>query len=732
MSFHGTFAPSPLTRALALMFVGSVSAVVSLPTHATTVVEDQLAIDASTPVDDYRVAAGATLTGEGASTAHIRAAAGASVALDNSRVSATGLNNGVELVGADATISGNSRIVSERQGLALVRTGPTGSTASVTDSYIEGAIAGAGLSAGSTLTLNNSELVGSGEGGRAAILFGDAQLHAQGGRLTGAAEGIQVFSDELANGAKVTLVGTRVEGLDGSAVVVGDEFGAASATIEVLEGATLVGSNGTLLDVVGGSDASLRANNSHLVGDVRVEAGSRADLTLENQASLTGRLENVERLALNSGARWNMVEDSTLANLEMSGGSVRFGEPAAYQRLTLENLSGEGTFIMDADFTTGQTDFLDVTGSATGQHSLLVGSSGADPVAENQLHLVHAEAGDASFELVNGRVDLGAFSYELVQRGQDWFLDGSRQVISPGTASVLALSNTAPTVWYGELSSLRSRMGELRLDERKSGAWARAYGNKYNVSAASGTPYTQTQQGFSLGADAPLPWGDGQWMAGVMAGHSSSDLSLARGADADVKSYYLGLYTTWLDAGSGYYFDGVLKVNRFDNHSKVDLSDGKRTEGDYDNMGVGGSVEFGRHVKLGNGYFIEPYTQWSFVNINGKDYSLDNGLQASSGDTRSLMGKAGATVGRNFDFGKGRVVQPYLRMAYVHEFADNNAVRVNDHRFDNDLSGSRGELGAGLAVTLMDRLQLHADFDYSNGEKIEQPWGANIGVHYSW
>ncbi len=81
-------------------------------------------------------------------------------------------------------------------------------------------------------------------------------------------------------------------------------------------------------------------------------------------------------------------------------------------------------------------------------------------LSENALHLVHAAAGDASFSLVNGPVDLGAFSYELVQRGNDWFLDGTRKVISPGTASVLALFNTAPTVWYGELTTLRSRMIE--------------------------------------------------------------------------------------------------------------------------------------------------------------------------------------------------------------------------------------------------------------------------------
>jgi outer membrane autotransporter protein len=68
----------------------------------------------------------------------------------------------------------------------------------------------------------------------------------------------------------------------------------------------------------------------------------------------------------------------------------------------------------------------------------------------------------------------------------------------------------------------------------------------------------------------------------------------------------------------------------------------------------------------------------------------------------------------------------------VREFAKNNKVKVNNNAFNNDLSGSRGELGAGLAMTVTDKVSVHADFDYSNGDKIEQPWGANVGVRYSW
>lgn len=721
----------PLVRAKVVM---SALMMLSPIAQALTTVDGDLTIDANTPLDNYQLNPGARLDANGASTQHIDIFGGAHLEMSGSTVDAQ-LDDGIALRGgSSANVTANSRVVSARYGLRLQHDNSLGgSTATVSDSYVEGARGGALISDESTLVLHNSTLVGTGTAA-AADMFDNATLSAEGSRLQGARNGLRILSAQAQPGtATVSLVGSHVEGQDGSAIVVGNPaLGPAEADILVAGGSTLQGSNGTLLEVTGSSTARMTVDNSQLVGDVRVEEGSSASLTLDNHASLTGRLENVVGLTLSNQARWNMVEDSKVGSLALEGGSIRLGEPGQYQRLSVGTLAGSGNFIMDADFSTGDSDYLEITGTATGSHTLLVGSSGADPVAENQLHLVHAAAGDAQFSLLNGPVDVGTFSYELVQRGNDWFLDGASKVISPGTASVLALFNTAPTVWYGELTTLRSRMGELRLDQGKAGGWVRAYGNKYNVSDAAGSAYQQVQQGFSLGADMPLPLGDGQWLLGVMAGHSNSDLNLTRGASADVKSYYLGLYATWLDAQSGYYLDGVVKLNRFDNSSDITMSDGKRSKGDYDNFGVGASLEFGRHLELGNDYFIEPYTQWSMVTIQGKHYDLDNGMQARGDVTRSLLGKAGATVGRTFDLGAGRKVQPYLRAAYAHEFVDDNQVNVNDNRFDNDLSGSRGELGLGVAVSMTDRLQLHADFDYANGEKIEQPWGANVGLHYSW
>ena len=725
--FFKLFKVSPIS----LSIVGVVPLLLCAPqVVAGIIVGADRKIDASTAADFYRLSNDASLTATGASTYELNLNASSKLFMSGSAVNAQGNEAGIYLRDSEATLS-SSTITSASSGLVVTQNVGTGigSKATVNDSAITGGLQGVIVGGLSSVMLNRTAVTATDAKGFGLQMAG-GQATAIDSSITGGNHGVLVL---IAEGSGLTLSNTQVEGLHGSAIRV-DDFGATPASVEILvsNGSTLTGGNGNVLEVGNGATANMTANNSQLKGDVVVEAGSTANITLENTATLTGNLQNVSSLALNSQGQWIMVGDSVgqVGQLSMDGGSVKFGKGDEFFTLSVANLKGNGTFVMDADFAQGKTDFLEVTGQASGSHSLLVGSSGQDPLSDTKLHVVHIGSGDAQFSLANGRVDLGTYSYDLVQDGNDWYL-GSTGTISPGTRSVLALFNTAPTVWYGELTSLRSRMGEIRLDQGSTGLWMRAYGNKFDVSESSGLAYTQNQQGISFGADAPLPFGDGRWLAGLMGGYSKSDLDLAQGTSGTVNSYYVGAYTTWIDE-SGYYFDGVLKFNRFQNQSTVSMSDGERAKGDYDNSSVGASVEVGRHIKLGNDYFVEPYTQLSGVVIQGKRYELDNGMAADGDRTRSLLGKLGVTAGRNFEMSNGNVIQPYVRVAYAREFAKNNEVKVNAEVFNNDLSGSRGELGAGVAMSVSDRLSLHADFDYSNGDKIEQPWGANVGIRYSW
>ncbi|WP_252191626.1 autotransporter outer membrane beta-barrel domain-containing protein [Pseudomonas sp. MG-9] len=669
--------------------------------------------------------------------------------------------DGVTVTSSQATID-RTTVTSDEIGLAVNRSSVAagGSTVTVSNSQISGQLIGSQVTGLSSLSLINTQIMGAGSNGIGVNILGGEVSTSALTTITGQATGVRMVNDALNVGDRtLSLDNSTVQGTSGSAILVDR---GTQATIGVSNGASLLAGNGRLLDVQGSSTASMTVANSTLngnisvadnsranlvfdlgtiTGDVLVDGSSTATVTLENHSQLTGRLDAVDSVNVNSSSNWTLTGTDSIGALGMNGGTVTFGAsdaPGTYYQLNVGSLSGNGTFVMKGDFASGERDFLNVTGASAGDFALAVTASGLDATSTKALTLVRTATTDsANFTLAgNQRADVGTWSYSLASReieggAKEWFLDPTTEVISPGARSVLALFSAPTTVMLAEGATLRSRMGELRFNGSQPGLWMRTYGNKYNIAAGSGVAYQQTQRGLSLGADVRL--GDSQWLAGVMGGYSDTDLSVEQGTSGTIKSYYFGPYVTWLDAESGYYFDALLKFNRFNNDAKVTLSDGSRAKGDYHNSGVGVSAEFGRNIKLDDGYFVEPYTRLTMDTIEGSQYALDNGMQADGDRARSVLGEAGATLGRSFNMGNGMVAQPYVRAALQHEFINNNRVTVNDNnQFNNDLSGSRGQLGAGVALALSKDLQVHADFDYSKGKNIEQPYGVNVGLRWEW
>jgi len=520
-------------------------------------------------------------------------------------------------------------------------------------------------------------------------------------------------------------------------------------------GSQLTGS----LSATDSATTSLLLDNSSMTGNVTAN-NATADVTLQNAATLTGQLTDVDDLSLSDNSTWNLTQSSTVNSLVINDSRVNLnGTIGAFNTLTLGSLSGSGTFALNTDIAQLQGDKLVITGEATGNHTLDVANSGAEPTAgDSGLVLVTSPTGSAQFTVLGGQVDAGTYTYDLAHEGANWVLvqrttggedvggeegssgeggsgseeDGGTPIVSPSARTVLGLFNAAPTVWYGETATLRSRMGELRVGTGSSGPWVRAYSNKYDLSAGGGVAYQQQQNGVSFGIDAPLPAADGRWLVGVMGGYSHSSLALDAGPDSSVDSYYMGLYSTWLSE-SGYYVDALIKANRFENHANVVMSDGVQASGGYTSYGVGSSVEVGKHIHLPNNWFIEPYTQFSALWVPGDNLDLNNGMDADSNHANSLLGTVGTHVGRTFNLKGGGVVQPYIKVAAAEEFAKTNRVTINStNTFNNNLSGGRIELGTGIIAQVSSALQVHADFDYSDGQNIREPWGVSIGVRYAW
>src|ERR1700712_3670274 len=667
---------------------------------------------------------------------------------------------GVALFNANATISNQSNITGEQNGILVSPDASLPSQLSiivVDDSSVTGTNGSAiivgsfrdSLTSSADIRIQNGSTL---SGGNGVILEvannSSADITVDNSRLTGdvlIGDG-STAALMLQNNAGVSGNITNVANLrlDTNSSVSGNIIGV--DTLDIANGSSVTGNilDAANLTVSGNSTA---AGAISRVGTFNVATGSTIsaavsdvqNFNVSGASQLSGSLANVTHLNLDNST-WITPDGQGVSNLNMNAGTVKLGAGnGTFQTLNLDTLSGNGRFLMDTNLGGREGDLLSVSGQASGNYELQVKNTGIDPLkGDPDQQVVHTGTGSsAGFSLAGGQVDFGTLAYELEQReGTDWYLvqkfdDEGNPIVTPGTESVIGLFSAAPTVWYGELSTLRSRMGELRYGEAQGGAWTRAYGNKYNISAAGGTGYQQHQRGISFGADAPLPVAEGQWLVGVLAGYSRSDLDIAAGTSGHVDSYYLGAYTTWL-SDTGYYVDAVLKANRFKNASDVRMSDGTKTDGNYNTNGIGASVEAGKHIKLKDNWFVEPFGQVSSLWVQGESYSLGNGMQASSNKADSFLGKVGTTVGRNFPLDKGGYVQPYVKVAMAHEFAKSNRVKVNDNTFSNDLSGSRGELGAGIAAQLTDVLQLHADVEYSNGQNIEQPWGMNVGLRYSW
>ena len=750
--------PAGLFRMLVVLPAFFLSATPSL---AAVIVDNgnTLDIDATTPLTDYLVRNASVLNIAGATTESVSVISGSTLNINGATVNANSGIEGINITNSTGDLIG-AIVTSDVTGLAVNRSiGSTlSSTVTATDSKFYGGEAGAQVTGLSTLTLINSQVTGTGANSNGLnILGGDVRATAN-TVISGDKAGVSMGRDPSGLGSNsLRLDNASVQGRSGDAILVGQGI---NATIAVLNNSTLQGGNGNLLTVQGASTANLNVGQSSLqgnvnvtgnstanltfdqgnmTGDVLMENGSSANVTLQSNSQRTGRLDKVNGVTINSGSNWTLTGNDSIGTLAMNGGRVSFGAqdvPDTFYNLNVGTLAGTGVFAMKGDFDHGGRDFLNVSGVATGNFDLAVTASGLDAVSPQALTLVRTAAGDAHFALQGGPVDVGTWSYGLSkttnQAGEsEWFLDPATKTVSPGARSVLALFSAPTTVMLAEGATLRSRMGELRFNGTQPGLWMRTYGNKYNIAAGSGVAYQQTQRGLSLGADVRL--GDSQWLAGVMGGYSDTDLSVEQGTSGTIKSYYFGPYVTWLDADSGYYFDALLKFNRFNNDAKVTLSDGSRAKGDYHNSGVGVSAEFGRNIKLDDGYFVEPYTRLTMDTIEGSEYALNNGMQADGDRARSVLGEAGATLGRRFDMGNGMVAQPYVRAAVQHEFINNNRVTVNDNnQFNNDLSGSRGQLGAGVAVALSKGLQVHGDLGYSKGKNIEQPYGVNVGLRWDW
>lgn len=498
-----------------------------------------------------------------------------------------------------------------------------------------------------------------------------------------------------------------------------------------------------------------------------------------------------------SDATWNMTNSSTLTDLTLNGGAVvnfghADGEP--WQTLTVnEDFTGNGgklVFNTVLNDDTSETDKLKVLGNTAGNAFVAVnniGGTGAQTVEGIEIIEV-AGISDGTFEKA-GRIVAGAYDYNVVQKGNNWYLTSfiqpedpdpvdphdpdpvspdpvdpvdpiipepeepdvppvTEQQYRPEAGSYLANNYAANTLF---MTRLHDRLGETQYTDMLTGEkkvtslWLRNVGAHTRFKDGSGQLKTQSNSYvMQLGGDLAQWSSDGldRWHLGAMAGYANSQSRTQSSltgyySRGQVTGYSVGLYGTWYanEADkSGAYVDTWALYNWFDN--KV-MGQEQATE-KYKSSGITASVEAGYSFKLGeserNSYWLQPKAQVVWMDVQSDNHREANGTRVKDNTDGNLMTRLGVKAyinGHNaIDDGKSREFQPFVEANWIHN-TQTTSVKMDD--VSSDMRGTRniGELKVGVEGQITPRLNVWSNVAQQVGDKGYSDTRGMLGVKYN-
>lgn len=710
------FKYSFLRNAILIATIGTVSNVYAM----TNIIEDTM-IDGRSPANEsYAVLKGAELSANGATTKYINVWDG-SLKLDgdsvvngqvffNENTSGT-INNSV--INGNLYTSGGEVDIKNSVVNGVIATDNAGMTkATNVHAYEFSAAKGELIVTGGHFD-NTGDYRGKGNyisGGKATFI---------GSAIVGKAEGVKISGIE---NSSLALINSNIWSTEGPTF---DITGSGKKDINLSAGSHAGSATGVLLENTGPGAVALLLESSYAAGDILAQGIGNVDVSLAEGSTLSGKMVNVNRLALDGTSLYEMTANSDIKTLTMAGGTVKFApaEGGEYRTLTLGSLAGNGHFLMT--LSDAQRDLLDITGNATGRYLIHLASSGAEITGDDPLYLVRTGGGDAEFALNGGRLDIGAWQHHLVRNGNNWELVQAGTT-SASTDAMLSMASAPQFIHENELNVLRSRLDDTR-SEPQSGMWGTAMHGRSDVDGAWGSAYRLEQNGMMLGGDKVTSLAAGDLTTGAYLSQSTGQVKHARGGQSRVTSYGGGLYAT-LNSANGWYTRGSAQINHFDNKLSARMSDGGTARANWNSWGYGLGVEAGRHIDLSDATRLTP-----FAGLNGwltpsESVKLNNGMTAETGDGRSLQAQAGLRVSTRLEAGEMQVM-PYAAAALSQGLVKNGSTRINEtYDFTNDFTGTGGTFTGGFSVMITPSTQVWLDASYAKSEHVESPIVGNVGL----
>ena len=470
--------------------------------------------------------------------------------------------------------------------------------------------------------------------------------------------------------------------------------------------------------------------STHATLDVRGSTTS-ASITADTVTITSGaddvnavKLLNDSQLSFN-GAQVNIQRGSVNAaggTLALNNSDVSLAENSKFKAATL---TGE-----NASIVFNSMDEKTVSVSDNKVKGLRVLASGAlnDRYGSAQA-LSEALANDGVVSVAGQEGAVLGAQAGTVSNGFTVNSDGTlAEVENPALNAVSNFNAMTYVQWRNENNSLSQRLGDIRDNLGRAGAWARVYGYKSDVS--DGVSLELKSNAVQVGADATV---GGNWIVGAAFSYTDSEGAFSNGSgEADM--YSLAAYASGMFSCGGY-VDVVGRIGRIstDVTASTLSQSGGVFSSSYDNTALSLSVETGYRHQLNSMFYVEPQAELAYGYVIGDDFtSGTNGVRYDQDDFQSLVGRLGVRTGANMADGAASF---YLHASVNHDFlgdADATATPAQGMARDVsvDLGGTWVSYGIGAQFTASSRLSFYGMLERSNGSDYQDDYRYSVGARY--
>ena len=447
----------------------------------------------------------------------------------------------------------------------------------------------------------------------------------------------------------------------------------------------------------------------------------KAILNLQSGGSLTGTTTATNSII-------NISGDNTIPNLTLDKSLVNMEKGNSYHTLNIENLNGTGIFSMNTNMSENKADTINIQ-NGDGEFGLVVNDYSMD-TAPNKYKIIDENTAHENFYLIGGAVDVGAYQYNLVQEGNDWYLENTDKINETTYVAKNTFSSLS-SLFYTHISPVYSRLFEKHgKNKHEGGLWAKGISRRINQDFNDGTDSQTDVYGGNIGVDYEVLEGDDyQVRLGIYTSYSHSRQEFSQSGKSEGNTKSFGLYSSlttenqWFLDVLGAYFTHNQSINTYTPAGAV-------VTGKYDTNGWHTSIIGGRRFEFDKDWYIEPHVGLEYMWIKGVSYRTNFNTLITASDQNDFKGSIGITGGKKYVFSETADAEVFGKFSLIHDWKSESKVEVADYLMNEDMSATHYKLGAGIKGRWNDQNTAFFEVSTHLGNKVTMPYEITIGYQY--